>query len=138
MDDEWGHLLNHTECQRLEDSIWVKPIINIYPGQDIGKAYSEDIYSAYYDYENQLHGQPDNPYAPFLSKMDWEFARWSKLQGPGSTSASELMAIDGVRLNFQQISCLRLVAYQISYSFKNDLDYHIRVRENLIPLLTAF
>jgi hypothetical protein len=106
MDDEQGHLLNHTEHQRLEDSIWVKPIIDIYPGQDVGKAYSKDIYLAYYDYENQLHGQLDNLYAPFLSKMDWEFARWSKLQGPGSTSASELMAIDSVCLNFQQISCL--------------------------------
>lgn len=39
-----------------------------------------------------------NPYAPFTSKIDWEIARWAKLRGLGSTAFSELLAIDGVRL----------------------------------------
>ena len=38
-----------------------------------------------------------NPFAPFLSKMEWEIARWVKLRGPGSTAFSELISIDGVR-----------------------------------------
>ena len=38
----------------------------------------------------------NNPYAPFLSKTEWEIARWAKLRGPGSTAFSELMGIDGV------------------------------------------
>ena len=38
----------------------------------------------------------NNPYAPFLSKTEWEIARWAKLRGPGSTGFSELMGIDGV------------------------------------------
>jgi hypothetical protein len=33
---------------------------------------------------------------PFISKMDWEIARWAKLRGPGSTAFSELLSIDGV------------------------------------------
>ena len=37
-----------------------------------------------------------NPFAPFLSKLDWEVARWAKLRGPGSTAFSELMGIEGV------------------------------------------
>lgn len=37
-----------------------------------------------------------NPFAPFLSQMDWEIARWAKLRGPGSTAFSELISIDGV------------------------------------------
>ena len=39
-----------------------------------------------------------NFYAPFASELDWKFARWAKLRGPGSTSVTELMAIEGVRL----------------------------------------
>ncbi|KAF8259944.1 hypothetical protein EI94DRAFT_1706680 [Lactarius quietus] len=35
-------------------------------------------------------------YAPFLSKTDWEIARWAKLRGPGSTAFSELMSIEGI------------------------------------------
>ena len=38
-----------------------------------------------------------NPFAPFLSKMEWEIARWAKLRGPGLTAFSELISIDGVR-----------------------------------------
>jgi hypothetical protein len=37
-----------------------------------------------------------NPFAPFLSKLDWEVARWAKLRGPGSTAFSELMGIESV------------------------------------------
>ena len=39
-----------------------------------------------------------NPFAPFLSKMEWEIARWAKVRGPGSTAFSELISIDGVRV----------------------------------------
>jgi hypothetical protein len=39
-----------------------------------------------------------NIYAPFTSKLDWETAQWAKLRGPGSTSFSEFLAIDGVRV----------------------------------------
>jgi hypothetical protein len=38
----------------------------------------------------------NNVFAPFPSKIEWEIARWAKLRGPGSTSFSELMGIDGV------------------------------------------
>ena len=40
----------------------------------------------------------ENLYAPFPSELDWKFARWVKLRGPGSTSVIELMAIEGVSL----------------------------------------
>lgn len=39
---------------------------------------------------------PNNVYAPFSCKIDWELARWAKLRGPGSTAVSDLLAIDGV------------------------------------------
>ena len=45
---------------------------------------------------HQDNAPAGNPFAPFLSKLDWEVARWAKLRGPGSTAFSELMAIEGV------------------------------------------
>jgi hypothetical protein len=38
----------------------------------------------------------NNPWSPFNSKKDWEFAKWAKLRGVGSTAFSDLLAIDGV------------------------------------------
>lgn len=35
----------------------------------------------------------NNPYAPFVSRIDWEVARWAKLRGPGSTALTELLQI---------------------------------------------
>ncbi|PCH41885.1 hypothetical protein WOLCODRAFT_89528 [Wolfiporia cocos MD-104 SS10] len=43
-----------------------------------------------------LGTQQTNIWAPFSSRMDWEIARWEKLQGPSSTAFSDLLAIDGV------------------------------------------
>ncbi|EIW81904.1 hypothetical protein CONPUDRAFT_54049, partial [Coniophora puteana RWD-64-598 SS2] len=41
-------------------------------------------------------GTKPNMWAPFLSQMDWEIARWAKMRGPSSTAFSELLAIPGV------------------------------------------
>lgn len=38
----------------------------------------------------------NNPWYPFQSKLDWEVGKWAKLRGPGDTSFSELLAIEGV------------------------------------------
>ena len=48
------------------------------------------------DQHQSLADGTNNIFAPFLSKMEWEVARWAKLRGPGSTSFSELMSIEGV------------------------------------------
>ena len=45
---------------------------------------------------HQHSASATNPYAPFLSKLDWEVARWAKLRGPGSTAVTELTGIEGV------------------------------------------
>ena len=47
-------------------------------------------------YSAEIGTHDQNCYAPFNSELDWKFARWAKLQGPGSTSVTELMAIEGV------------------------------------------
>ncbi|EKM48840.1 uncharacterized protein PHACADRAFT_33730 [Phanerochaete carnosa HHB-10118-sp] len=40
-----------------------------------------------------------NIYAPFANETEWEFVRWAKLRGPGSTAVSDLLAISGVSHN---------------------------------------
>ncbi|KAG1853124.1 hypothetical protein F4604DRAFT_1933418 [Suillus subluteus] len=47
-------------------------------------------------YHMELNGSGTNVYAPFTSKLDWEMARWAKLQGPSSTAFSELVSIEGL------------------------------------------
>jgi hypothetical protein len=37
-----------------------------------------------------------NIYAPFSSKLEWEIAKWAKIQGPSSTAFSDLIKIDDV------------------------------------------
>lgn len=49
-------------------------------------------------YKSYPGSDEENPWAPFSSQTDWEVARWAKLRGPGSTSFSELLSIDGVRI----------------------------------------
>lgn len=44
---------------------------------------------------------PENPFSPFSSKIDWEIAHWAKTRGPSSTAFMELMSIEGV-------SCINL------------------------------
>lgn len=39
-----------------------------------------------------------SPWAPFRSRLDWEFAKWAKTRGPGSTAVTELLKIEGVCL----------------------------------------
>ncbi|EPQ54137.1 hypothetical protein GLOTRDRAFT_44196 [Gloeophyllum trabeum ATCC 11539] len=52
--------------------------------------------SEYYSYHTRLGSQQDDIWAPFVSKLDWEVARWAKLRGPGSTALTELLKIEGV------------------------------------------
>ena len=59
---------------------------------------SSQSYECYQSYITP--DQPSlNPYAPFVSRLDWEVARWAKLRGSGSTAFSDLLAIEDVRLS---------------------------------------
>jgi hypothetical protein len=46
-------------------------------------------------YTSQI-GNPENPFSPFFSKIEWEIAHWAKTRGPSSTAFTELMSIEGV------------------------------------------
>ncbi|KAG2047073.1 hypothetical protein BDR06DRAFT_985326 [Suillus hirtellus] len=60
-----------------------------------------------------------NIYAPFTSKLDWEMARWAKLQGSSSTAFSELVSIEGL-------------SEKIGLSFKNTWELN-KIIDNELP-----
>lgn len=68
--------------------------------------------SAYENYQAHIDSVNSNPYAPFVSKMDWGFARWAKARGPGSTAVSELLQMENVS-TIQLVDCLKKVVYSL-------------------------
>ena len=57
-----------------------------------GRSTSADCYQA----EVDQGCETNNPYAPFNSQADWEFAKWAKLRGPTSTAVTDLLSIPDV------------------------------------------
>ncbi len=83
-------------------------IIETFPPQygDPGIAMERGSGSLYEKYSNCQEDSEDNVYAPFKSKLDWDFARWAKLRGPGSMALDEFLRIDGVSMILFQSVCV--------------------------------
>lgn len=87
------HEDEHTEA---ESSIHCQPIIMRFLGRKAGQVIGQ-ARGRYAEYGEGVGDSPENPYAPFASKIDWEFTKWAKTWGPGSTAMSELLRIEEVR-----------------------------------------
>jgi hypothetical protein len=72
-----------------------KPYIVKFSKGKAGAVYTNHDIDANASYISQL-GNPENPFSPFSSKIEWEIARWAKTRGPSSTAFTELMSIEGV------------------------------------------
>lgn len=84
--------------QRLRDHEQ-EPIVVKYPCRRAGQPVDLTQQPSNSTYGTQLgSSNTNNIYAPFASKMDWEMARWAKLQGISSTAFSDLISIEGVCL----------------------------------------
>ena len=86
--------------QRMEEALRQPLVIKHYtsdkhPGAPVPTSDADAAPAGYAEYAAKL-GASKNPYAPFAHKLEWDFVRWSKLRGPGSTASDELLAIDGV------------------------------------------
>lgn len=68
-----------------------KPFVTKYPDHRAGAPSEEDRRSGWQYYQSQLTDG-----GPWASKLDWEFARWAQLRGPGATALTELLKIEGV------------------------------------------
>ena len=73
-----------------------KPYVVKFKGGMAGAVYmDQDGVDGNTAYTSQI-GNPDNPFSPFSSRMEWEIANWAKTRGPSSTAFTELMSIEGV------------------------------------------
>lgn len=91
------------------------------PGAEAGKVYNDDTledgeegHSAYACFAEELRTSTEvtGVYAPFMSKMDWEIARWAKTRGPGSTALDELLKIGGVRTKHCRDEAVAYLVYR--------------------------
>jgi hypothetical protein len=70
--------------------------VTAFPSQNAGvPVQTSNTYHTYGQHQANS-GNQSNPYSPFASKLDWEFAYWAKQYGPGSNAITKLLQIDGV------------------------------------------
>ncbi|KAF8056055.1 hypothetical protein FPV67DRAFT_1566591 [Lyophyllum atratum] len=79
-----------------EEGLQKKPFIVEFPRSTAGAIYSQSGRTVNEQYTRDIGSAAENPFAPFLSQLEWEVAQWAKLRGPSSTAFTELMEIDGV------------------------------------------
>jgi hypothetical protein len=82
-------------------------LVDVFPG-DAGTTVDPGSGTLYTQY-NSTRYEEGNVYAPFRSQLDWEFARWAKLRGPGSTVVMELLQIAGVSTRAFLAACHLIV-----------------------------
>ncbi|KAG1811639.1 hypothetical protein EV424DRAFT_1473681 [Suillus variegatus] len=83
------------ERQEAEKVLGRQPTIEKFPRRHAGAPILHSGTTAFESYNNALQGA-DNVWAPFVSRIDYEVAKWAKLRGSGSTAFSELLAVEGL------------------------------------------
>ncbi|KAI0694433.1 hypothetical protein BC835DRAFT_1415334 [Cytidiella melzeri] len=99
--EEEGEKREMGDDTRAQAPLHQQPIIKTFGGAagvpvidgEIGSQNAHSVYEAALG--STLDAQ--NPYVPFVSKLNWEVGRWAKLRGPGQTAFTELLAIDEVQ-----------------------------------------
>jgi hypothetical protein len=82
----------------LRERTWATPKVVKFPNPHAGEPV-RSVDPTNNTYASLLRSDSDsNPYSPFASKVDWEVAKWAKLQGPSSTSLMDLLKIEGVMM----------------------------------------
>lgn len=95
--DETNAISNLRATQhRTQEQLRAKTFVVRFPNPHAGSPSSQKGSSAYVDYQADGDPEGENPYHPFMARLDWEIARWAKMRGPGSTAVTELLAIKGV------------------------------------------
>ena len=95
-DSESGLPPSYIPPEDLRERTWVAPKVVNFPNPRAGEAI-RSVDPTNNAYATLLGNDSDsNPFRPFASKIDWEVAKWAKLQGPSSTSLMNLLKIEGV------------------------------------------
>jgi hypothetical protein len=83
------------EQPRESEAYEIEPFPSKHAGLPIQAASAHQ--SNFDNYQQQLEG--NNQFAPFLSKLDWEIARWAKIHGASATALTKLLQIEGVSVS---------------------------------------
>ncbi|KAF8500501.1 hypothetical protein F5888DRAFT_1793628 [Russula emetica] len=98
-----------------EEAFRKTPVVEAFPSAKAGAPIANiQALPRYNSYRTCLK-DPDNPWAPFLSQLDWEVAHWAKVCGLSSTTFTKLLKINGV------CECLGL-SYHSSQQLNNIID----------------
>ena len=121
----------------LRQRTWVAPKVINFPNPRAGEPVGS-VDPTNNTYASLLGNSSDqNPYRPFASKLDWEVAKWAKLQGPSSTSLMDLLKIEGVRPFHSDGRSTQFLILSHCRSM-NNLVSHTRPHANSIASLIAF
>ncbi|THH20201.1 hypothetical protein EW146_g1111 [Bondarzewia mesenterica] len=99
MDEDEVAELNRNARLEEEEDLWKDSHILPFWKGAAGAAVRNEGTSMYEEYHHTLSGLGEptpNIWTPFISRTDWEVARWAKLRGPSSTAVSELLNIEGI------------------------------------------
>ncbi|RPD60944.1 hypothetical protein L226DRAFT_545471 [Lentinus tigrinus ALCF2SS1-7] len=110
------------ECEahkRTHTHLHTKTFTVLFPSTGAGAPIDDEHEDTEYEqFQSTLGDQDDNPYAPFLLRIDWEIAKWAKMRGPGSTAVSELLQI-------KDIVALLGLSYKNSTELNKIIDEHL-------------
>ncbi|KAI0039510.1 hypothetical protein FA95DRAFT_1504079 [Auriscalpium vulgare] len=67
---------------------------------------------------------PQNEWAPFANRLEWDIAKWAKLRGPTSTAFTELLQIEGIQ-------------ERLGLSFKSSKDVN-KIIDGCLPAVPEF
>ncbi|KAF8487819.1 hypothetical protein F5888DRAFT_1796512 [Russula emetica] len=79
-----------------EEAFRKTPVVEAFPSAKAGAPIANIQALPRYDSYRTCLKDPDNPWAPFLSQLDWEVAHWAKVCGLSSTTFTKLLKINGV------------------------------------------
>ena len=85
--------------QAVEDALRRHVYVESFPIQSAGTRVRTQEQNTHTTYGQNVQNSTNNPYAPFTTRINWEFAKWAKLDGPGANSLNKLLAIPGVSLD---------------------------------------
>ena len=89
-------------------------MVEVFPLEQAGAPIANIQALPRYDSYKTSLTDPDNPWDPFSSRLDWELAYWAKRCGPSATAFTELLKIDGVST---RINANRRALYLHLYRF---------------------
>jgi hypothetical protein len=79
-----------------EEAFRKTPVVEAFPSAEAGTPIANTQALPRYDSYKTYLKNPDNPWDPFSSRLDWEVAYWAKRCGPSATAFTKLLKIDGV------------------------------------------